>query len=431
MDEVVAMSRRELDRLHVIRGVLERRIRQTQASEMLGLGVRQVQRLCAWVRREGPQGIVHRLRGRPSNHQLPTGVLEAALTALHEPLWEGFGPLFACDKLRSLCGIHLSKETVRQLMTQVGLWQPWGRRPRHRGWRKRRDCLGMLVQLDGSTHDWFEGRGPVCVLLVYIDDATSRILYAEFVAIEDTKTLLRATCAYLKQWGRPLAFYVDRDSIYKTNRKATVEEQARDELPMTQFTRAVAELGIKVIAANSPQAKGRVERGFHTHQDRLVKELRLRGMSDPNAANRFLRDIYVPDHNDRYAVVPASSVDAHRPLVPGQDLLEVLSIQTERTVRNDYTIQHNGKWLQIRSKAAVHPKAKVIVQERFDGRVRLLYRGYSLEFEWLPGQPAKAPREAGPRPRRRAPRSRPPYCFKLPSFKPTLLHMPSAAWTRP
>jgi len=350
---------------------------------MVGLSVRQVQRLCGRVRREGPAGIAHRLRGRPSNNQLDADKLERALSALHDSLWEGFGPVFARDKLKSMCGIDLSKETLRQLMTQVGLWQPWGRRLRHRSWRKRSDCLGMMIQLDGSTHRWFEDRGPMCVLLVYIDDATSRILHAEFVNVEDTITLLKSTRGYLKQWGRPIAFYVDRDSIYKTNRKPTVEEQAQERFPMTQFTRAMAELGIKVIAANSPQAKGRVERGFHTHQDRLVKELRLRGISDIESANQFLRDGYIEEHNQRYAVVPASSVDAHRQLVPGQDLMEVLSVLTERTVRNDYTIQHYREIFQIQSKAAVHPKAKVVVQERLDGSMRMLYRGLRLEFKRL------------------------------------------------
>ena len=282
-DEVLAMSRKELDRVQVLGKVNERRLTQARAAVMLKLSVRQVKRLCARLREHGPLGMAHELRGRPSNHQLDPALLEAALSALHDPLWEGFGPTFARDKLRELCGVTLGVETLRQLMTQVGLWQPWGGRMRHRSWRERRECVGMLVQLDGSTHDWFEGRGPKCVLIIYIDDASSRILYGEFVQVEDTMTLLRTTRSYLKRHGRPLAFYVDRDSIYKTN-----HDQSQDEMPMTQFTRAMAELGIEVIAANSPQAKGRVERGFHTHQDRLVKELRLRGITRIEAANRYL-----------------------------------------------------------------------------------------------------------------------------------------------
>jgi transposase len=398
MDEVVAMSGRELDRAHVIRGVRERRIRQVQAAKMLGRSLRQVQRLCAKMRDEGPLSMAHGLRGRPSNHQLDPAALEAALGALHAPRWDGFGPTFARDKLKERCGITLGKERLRQLMIQVGLWSPKARRRRHRAWRPRRDCVGMLVQLDGSTHDWFEGRGPVCVLLIYIDDATSKILYGEFVAVEDTLTLLRTTRSYLRQHGRPGAFYVDRDSIYKTNPPGGAEEQTRDEQPMTQFTRAMDELGIEVIAANSPQAKGRVERGFDTHQDRLVKELRLRNISTMGEANRYLWGSYIPGHNESYAVPPASAVDAHRPLVPGQDLFDVLSVRIERVVRNDYTIQYRKQHLQIRSTLAVRPKSAVTIQTRLDGSTRLLYKGRRLDYSVLPSRPLRLSADRAPKP---------------------------------
>lgn len=384
-DEVVAMSRKELDRIQVIRQVIDRRLTQARAATMLRLSVRQIKRLCARQREQGPLGMAHKLRGRPSNHQLDPMLLEAALSALHDPLWEGFGPTFARDKLRELVGIKLGVETLRQLMTQVGLWQPWGRRLRHRGWRERRECVGMLVQLDGSTHAWFEDRGAKCVLIIYIDDATSKILYGEFVEVEDTMTLLRTTRSYLKQHGRPVAFYVDRDSIYKTN-----HDQSHDEMPMTQFTRAMTELNIQVIAANSPQAKGRVERGFHTHQDRLVKELRLRGISTIQAANQFLWQTYIPKHNEVYAEVPRSAVNAHRPLVVGQDLLEVLSVKLNRHVKNDYTIQYFGRWIQLKEGAGVRPKAEITIQTRLDGTVRLLYKGLTLNYNYLPHRPTRS-----------------------------------------
>lgn len=385
MDEIIAMSRKELDRVAVFGRVLERRLTQAQAAEMLKLSLRHVKRLCAKLRNQGPLGMAHGLRGAPSNHQLDPMLLEGALSALHDPLWEGFGPTFARDKLRDLCGITLGVETLRQLMTQTGLWQPWGGHKHHRAWRERKDCVGMLVQLDGSTHDWFEGRGPWCVLIIYIDDATSRILYGEFVGVEDTLTLLSTTRSYLKQNGRPLAFYVDRDSIYKIN-----ADQSRDETPMTQFTRAMSELGIEVITANSPQAKGRVERGFHTHQDRLVKELRLRGISSIEAANKYLWRTYIPEHNERYAQAPRSAIDAHRPLVPGQDLMDVLSVKLPRHVRNDYTIQYFKRWIQLSRGGGVRPKAEVTVQTRLDGTVRLLYKGLTLNHQLLPHRPGKS-----------------------------------------
>ena len=227
------------------------------------------------------------------------------MSALHNPLWDGFGPVFSQEKLNEYYGIRLGKTTVGNLMILTNLWVVHRRGTRHRAWRERRACVGMLVQLDGSDHDWFEGRGPRCVLIIYIDDATSRILYGEFVHVEDTLTLLRTTKTYLDRWGRPVAYYVDKDSIYNINRQATVEEELRDEQPMTQFTRAMSELGVEVILAQSPQAKGRVERGFGTHQDRLVKELRLAGISTLEQANQFLWKVYIPEHNRRFAVDPA------------------------------------------------------------------------------------------------------------------------------
>ena len=261
----------------------------------------------------------------------------------------------------------------------------------HRQWRERRSNVGMLTQLDGSDHDWFEGRCPRCVLLAYIDDATSRILHAEFVKVEDTLTLMRASKTYLQKRGRPVAFYVDKDSIYKVNRQASIDEQLRDEHPMTQFTRAMKELGVDVIAADSPQAKGRVERGFDTHQDRLVKELRLRGIATMEAANRYLWDTYVPEHNARYAVAPASSSDMHKPLLAWHDLDEILSLRTERTVYNDFTVRFKKHFLQILAEqpARVRPKDKVLVEVRLDGSTHVRFKDCYLNFKTLPKRPER------------------------------------------
>lgn len=387
--EVLHMSKREANRHHVIQNVVEGRATQAQAAMVLGLSERQIRRLCARVEAEGAHGVIHGLRGRPSNHQLDPEVLERALCALHDPLWEGFGPTFAQDKLRGLHGISLSEWTIRQLMIQVEIWEVRRHRPRHRAWRERRLCLGMLTQLDGSTHDWFERRGPKCVLLLYIDDATSQILYGEFVKVEDTLTLMRVTQTYLKRWGRPVAFYVDKDSIYKTNRQATVDEQWRDELPMTQFTRAMDELGIEVIPAGSPQAKGRVERSFGTHQDRLVKELRLRDISAMEEANRYLWETYIPDHNARYAVQAADPANAHRPLLAAHRLEQVLSLRTERTLLNDYTLRYQKKLFQVfeHQPVRVRPRDKVQVEIRLDGSTHLRFKDTYLNFKPIEKRP--------------------------------------------
>ena len=388
MEEDITMSQREINRHHVIHNVLEGRAGQKDAAKTLCLSERHIRRLCSRVENEGSRGIIHRLRGRPSNNQVDPEVLEKALCALHEPLWDGFGPKFASEKLKKYHGIKLSKETVRQLMLQTDAWAKKRRGWKHRQWRARRVCVGMLVQLDGSDHEWFEGRGPRCVLLIYIDDATSRILYGEFVDVEDTLTLMRSTKIYLELHGRPLAYYVDKDSIYKVNRAAKYESLAHDE-SVTQFTRAMNELGIDVIAADSPQAKGRVERGFDTHQDRLVKELRLRGISTKAAANRYLWDEYIPEHNASFAVDPASATDAHRPLLAAHRLERILSVRTERTMMNDSTIRHENKFFQIweQQTVRVRPRDKIEVEERLDGSTHMRFKGVYLDFEPIEKRP--------------------------------------------
>lgn len=389
MEEVIGMSRREINRHHVIRNVLDGKTSQAAAARILKLTDRQVRRLCARVRAKGARGVVHQLRGRPSNHQIDPDLIEKALCALHDPLWAGFGPTFARDKLGELHGITMDPETVRKLMMQVNLWQPHRQGPRHRAWRERRTCVGMLVQLDGSDHDWLEGRGPRFALLIYIDDATSRILYAEFVPVEETLTLMRATWKYLERWGRPIALYVDKDSIYKINWAAKYESLERDENATTQFTRAMNELGIEVIPANSPQAKGRVERSFNTHQDRLVKELRLRGISTMAAANFYLWEHYVPQHNARYAVDPAANTDAHRPLLASHRLEQILSLREQRTVMNDYTVSYERKLLQIleHQPVRVDPGDKVEVEIRLDGSRHLRFKGTYLNFKGIEKRP--------------------------------------------
>jgi len=393
MKERLNMSGKDIDKLMVIRNVLDRRYRQTEAAEMLNLSDRQVRRLCTRVREEGPRGILHRLRGFPSNHHLDLELIGKAVSAVHDPLWAGFGPLFAKQKLEEWYGVVLSDDKLRQLMVQFELWEPHRRGAKHRAWRERRRCVGILVQLDGSPHDWFEGRGPWCVLLIYIDDATSRILYGEFIEVESTLHLMRTAKSYLRKWGRPGALYVDRDSIYNVNRKTSVDEELRGEKAITQFTRAMGELDIEVILAGSPQAKGRVERGFLTHQDRLVKELRLRGISNIPDANRYLWREHIPDHNRRFAVEPASPVNAHRPLLKCHDLAAILSIQEDRQVYSDFTVRYENRFFQLGPKqpVRVYPKSKVCVQERLDGSIHIVSKGQRLKIHELPGRPPRRP----------------------------------------
>ncbi|MBI3324582.1 MAG: ISNCY family transposase [Candidatus Omnitrophica bacterium] len=421
MEERVTMTTRELDRLKVIHQVLQRKLSWPRAAAQLALSIRQIGRLCARVRTEGHKGIIHRLRGRRSNHQLAAGRLARALEPVNRH-YPDFGPTFATEKLRERHRLSLSTWTLRQGMTRAGLWRPRHRKVLHRAWRPRRACVGELVQLDGSNHAWFEDRGPRCVLLSYVDDATSRTLYGEFVAVEDTWTLLRTTKTYLERYGRPLAFYVDKDSIYRVNRQATIEEQLQDGVPLTQFTRAMRELAIEVIPAHSPQAKGRVERSFDTHQDRLVKELRLAQISDRETANRFLRARYFPAYNRRYAVAPANPTDAHRPLLPTHDLDAMLSIQTTRTVERDFTVRLQNRFFQLlpEQPVRIRPGETVLIEQRLDGTTHLRGKGCYLAFQAIP-KPAPrlamvatlATRVRRPRRAYRPPRTHP---WKDPSY---------------
>ena len=393
MEERVTMTTRDLDRLKVIHQVLQRKLTWPQAAAQLRLSIRQVGRLCRRVRTEGHRGILHRLRGRPSNHRLQPDVLARAL-ALVTRHYPDFGPTFAVEKLRERHRLVLSVWTLRQGMIRAGVWTPRRRRPPHRTWRPRRACVGALVQLDGSDHAWFEGRGPRCVLLSYVDDATSRVLDGAFVAVEDTVTLLRATQTYLQRYGRPCAFYVDKDAVYRVNRQATIEEQLQDLAPLTQFTRAMRELGIEVISAHSPEAKGRVERSFGTHQDRLVKELRLATISDRETATRFLRQRYLPRHNAHFAVEPANPTDAHRPLLPTHDLGAILSIQTTRTLERDFTVRLQNRFFQVGPDQSVRlrPRETVLIEQRLDGSMHLRAKGRYLTFTPIAKPPPRPPR---------------------------------------
>ena len=385
MEEQLTMSNRDIDKLKVISNVINGHLTWNQAAEQLQLCRRQIGYLCKRVRQEGHRGILHGLRGKPSHHQLPKGLLDRAIGHLKKARYSGFGPTFAQEKLEELHGIVLSPSALRQGMIREGLWRPRQHGPEHRAWRERRACVGALVQLDGSDHDWFEGRGPRCVLIVYIDDATSRILYAQFVDVEDTLTLLETTRTYIQRYGRPIAYYVDKDSIYKINRKASIEEELKDSEPITQFTRAMTELGIEVICAHSPQAKGRVERSFGTHQDRLVKELRLAGISDQKNANLFLETIYIPAHNAKFAVPPANTTDAHRPLLKTQVLDHTLSLRAPRVLSHDFTLCYQKRFFQLLPDQPVRlrPKQTILVETRLDGSLHLRVNNDYLHFKLI------------------------------------------------
>lgn len=415
--ELMPLTMRDLDRLKVLQEALEGRLTQRQAAEQLDLSDRQVRRLCRRLEKRGPKGIIHGLRGRDSNRQLATGLLERALKLVKEH-YSDFGPTFACEKLAERDGIALAVNTLRKGMIHEGLWRPRRHKPFHRAWRPRKACVGEMIQVDGSDHDWFEGRGPRCWLIAFVDDATSRLMWAEFADSEDTLTLMRLAGVYLRRHGRPLSFYVDKDSIYKTSRQADADEDLREELPMTQFTRAMSELEINVICANSPQAKGRVERGFKTHQNRLVKEMRLAGISSKQAANDFLRQKYFAAHNKRFAVAPASHVDAHRRLYPDQKLDRILSLRVERTVLGDFTVRWKKRFFQLleQQPTRVKPGDKIQVEVRLDDTVYLRRGQLYLAYKTIAKGAYRPFLQA--RPSELTTKHRPPPLAKVAPYKP-------------
>jgi len=304
---LVVMSRREIERAHVMRAVQERRLTQKQAASQLALSVRQVERLYARYKRDGPTGLVSRRRGQ-RNHVLPDGLREEALSIVRTR-YSDFGPTLAHEKLLEVHGLRMSVETLRQWMIEDGIWKTRvQRRKRIQQPRHRRDCTGELVQIDGCEHHWFEDRAPKCVLLVYVDDATGKLMALRMCESESSFSYFHATRSYLERHGKPVALYSDKAGVFRVNAK---RPKAGD--GFTQFGRAMSELNIDVICANTPAAKGRVERAHQTLQDRLVKELRLRGICAMDDANRYLPE-FMDDYNRRFARAARNDHDAHRPL---------------------------------------------------------------------------------------------------------------------
>ena len=333
----VTFPMRELDRLKTIQAVVDGDLKPGRAAERLGLTVRQIERLVLRYRAEGPIGLISKHRNRPGNRGLKPALAEHVLGILREH-YADFGPTLATEKLRTRHKVVLAKETVRQLQIASGLWIPRKLRPPkvHQP-RARRACLGELVQIDGCEHPWFEDRGPQCVVLVYVDDATSRLMIARFTGVESTFSYYEATRQYLERYGKPLAFYSDKASIFRVNLKHATRGDGH-----TQFGRVLYELNIDGICANTAAAKGRVERAHLTLQDRLVKELRLQGISTIDAANAFM-PTFMADYNERFATLPRNGHDAHRPIRADEDLDLIFTWRETRKVTQNLTLHYERK----------------------------------------------------------------------------------------
>lgn len=381
--DIVEMRVRELRRLKTIQEAISRHITQRTAAKTIGLSERQVRRLVRCVREQGEAGIIHKGRGRSSPRKIALKVKDGSLK-LYRDKYVGFGPTLAAEKLFEIEGIRLSKETFRKWLVEAGLWSEKRKKKHHRHWRPRKERFGEMVQLDGSHHAWLEDRGPELVLMAYIDDATNQV-FGRFYDHEGTRPAMDSFKRYVKKYGLPGSVYLDRHSTYKCTKKLTLWEDIEDLDTVTQFERALGELGVNVIHAYSPQAKGRVERLFGTLQDRLVKEMRLRNIKSRDEANGFLPK-YLVAHNRKFSLCPANNTDAHMKLPKHFDIDNILCIKTERTVRNDNTVAYKGKFYQLEENPGVK---KITVRENINGSMQMLCTGKSLKYNAICERPKR------------------------------------------
>lgn len=373
------MSRKERDRLKVIDQLSKGLIGQQQAAEWLTITVRHVRRLLRRYEEHKDQGLIHRGRGKPSNRRIASEI-GAQAKQLLATRYRDFGPTLAGEHLAADDGIAVSRETVRGWMIQLGLWGNRRRKRPHRHRRPRRACFGELVQMDTSNHDWLEGRGPMCSLITMIDDATGRKL-VRFFDTDSTATNMQTIRLWIERHGRPVALYTDWASHFKQLPK----RGQKAALKPTQIERALGQLDIRLIAAHSPQAKGRVERSHGIDQDRLIKQMRLLGISTIEAANRFVDEIYLPRMEQKFAVAAASSVDAHRS-AQGFDLDAILCVHESRCVAHDYTVSVDGLAWQIERGeiSGGLRRATVTVERRTDGSMRLRWADRYLGYHRAP-----------------------------------------------
>src|SRR5215475_14170690 len=377
------MSDGELARLEVLRDLDRKRLTTKAAAQLLGLERRPVFRLLKAYRTEGATGLISKRRGRRSNRRKPEALRRAVLAMIREWYWD-FGPTVVAEKLREVHEITLGRETLRLWMIEAGLWRDRKqRRKRVHQPRSRRDCVGELVQVDGCEHWWFEDRGPQCTLLVFIDDATGRLMHLQFVESESTFAYFHAARAYLEAWGKPVAFYSDKHGVFRVNHQGALGGDG-----MTQFGRALHALNIDIICANSSQAKGRVERAHKTLQDRLVKELRLRGIDTVAAGNAFL-PTFMADYNARFAKPPFDERDLHRPLAGDDDLDDAFAWKEDRTVSKNLTLQYDQVLFILEPNEITRSLAckRVMVLDYPDGRFAIRHNGVDLPYRTFDKRP--------------------------------------------
>jgi len=394
------MSEEEVRRAGVLRRVQADELTQVEASEMLGLSYRQLKRIYIGFRDYGARGLVHGNAGKPSNRAAPAKQRQRILALVRKHYsgapGERFGPTLAAEHLEEDHGLKVDAETLRRWMLRAGLWTRERKRKPYRQRRARRPHFGELVQMDGSFEAWLEDRGPRGCLIHMVDDATSTSL-ATFADEETTWGVADTLRSWVREYGVPRALYVDWKTVY--HHAPTARQQQEGIVPISQFGRMCQKLGIELIGANSPQAKGRVERGHGTHQDRLIKKMRLKRISTYEDANQFLADHYLAQHNAKYAVVAREPADYHLRLPPGLDLEQVFCLKEERIVSPDWVVQYGKRWLQLEregQKVRIDRGATVVVREHRDGSLSIWWKRTKLRWHEL----EQRPRKAAPPPKR-------------------------------
>jgi len=385
-EELITLTKNEHDRLAIIRRLIRRELKQKVAAELLGLSTRQVRNLVRKVERDGARGLAHGNRGKPSPKRLAQELVDR-IVALVKERYRGFKPKFATEKLWTRERIRVSDEKMRQIMIQAGLWRVRRHKSEVHPWREPKAYYGEMVQMDGSHHAWLENRGPKLVLMGMVDDARNRF-YGRFYAYEGVFPAMDVLKGYIRRYGLPRSLYVDKHSTYKTVRHPSEDEMLRGEEASTQFERVAQELGIKLIHAHSPQAKGRIERAFATLQDRLVKEMRLASISTLEEANRFLEE-YLPGFNVQFEREPREAEDLHRPLPKGLKLEDIFCLKATRTILDGYVIRWKGKRFAIEEPTRRMLGRPATVMLHFDGRMIIRYEGRDLAYREIPERPKR------------------------------------------
>jgi transposase len=401
-----AMSTRELRRAGVFARVAAGTLKLGSAATLMDVSYRQATRLYRRYRQHGAAGLKHQSAGRPSNRATVAAVRDRVLALVREKYGgrvdERFGPTLAAEHLASEDGVTVDHETLRRWMLAAGLWSRARQRSRHRRRRERKAHFGELVQLDGSFHPWFEARGPASCLLTLVDDATGRSL-GRFAAQETIWAAVAVLRRWIEAYGIPRALYTDWKNVYV--RAPNAEERLTGARPLTQFGRMCAQLGIQIIPASSPQAKGRIERNHGTHQDRLVKKLRRQGVGDGEQANAFLETMYWAEHNRRFAQPPAVPEDFHMAVPRGLRLESVFRVEATRAVSNDWVVRYANRLLQLERQSRLPPaRSTVVVREAADGQLEIRYRDHVMRWTeittGLPGPPPEpATAQSTPKPR--------------------------------